>query len=76
MLFICKNGISLWKIKYFTVNKGEFNVKDLIIVGAGGHGREVLEWILDINEVKPTWNVLGFIDDDEKKLDEKKVNIR
>ncbi|MEC1781329.1 PglD-related sugar-binding protein [Schinkia azotoformans] len=51
-------------------------MKDLIIVGAGGHGREVLEWILDINEVKPTWNVLGFIDDDEKKLDEKKVNIR
>ncbi|KEF38873.1 sugar O-acyltransferase, sialic acid O-acetyltransferase NeuD family [Schinkia azotoformans MEV2011] len=51
-------------------------MKDLIIVGAGGHGREVLEWILDINEVKPTWNVLGFIDDDEKKLDEKKSKYK
>jgi len=51
-------------------------VKDLIIVGAGGHGREVLEWVMDINEEKPTWNVLGFIDDDLNKLDDKKSNYK
>ena len=41
-------------------------MKDLIIVGASGLGREVLQWIKDINRAIPTWNVLGFIDD---KLD-------
>ena len=40
-------------------------MKDLIIIGAGGFGREVLQWIKDYNNQKePTWNVLGFIDDD------------
>ena len=38
-------------------------LKDLIIVGAGCMGREVLQWVKDINAVKPTWNILGFIDD-------------
>ena len=46
-------------------------MKDLIIVGAGGHGREVLEWVMDINIDNPTWNVLGFIDDNLNKLDAK-----
>lgn len=44
-------------------------MKNLIIVGAGGHGREILEWIYDINEISPTWNVLGFFDDDIHVLD-------
>lgn len=39
-------------------------MKDIIIVGAGGCGREVLQWILDTNKVKPIWNIKGFIDDD------------
>lgn len=39
-------------------------MKDLIIVGAGGFGREVA-WIIEtINENEPTWNILGFVDDD------------
>ena len=38
-------------------------MKDIIIVGAGGFGREVADWIEDINDVSPTWNVLGFLDD-------------
>lgn len=38
-------------------------MKKLIIAGAGGMGRELL-WLIDmINEVEPTWQVLGFIDD-------------
>lgn len=44
-------------------------MKDLIIVGASGFGREILNLIEDINKVKPTWNVLGFIDDNLNALD-------
>lgn len=36
---------------------------DIIIVGAGGCGREVANWIEDINKVEETWNILGFLDD-------------
>ena len=44
-------------------------MKDIIIVGAGGCGREVANWIEDINQVKETWNILGFIDDNLNALD-------
>lgn len=40
-------------------------MKDLIIIGASGHGREVLDIIERINDVKPTYNILGFVDDNE-----------
>ncbi len=42
---------------------------DLVIVGAGGHGRELLDTIRAINAVEPTWNVLGFVDDAPDHLD-------
>ena len=42
---------------------------DIIIVGAGGCGREVANWIEDINKEEPTWNILGFIDDNLTALD-------
>lgn len=38
-------------------------MQDLVIVGAGGLGREVSEWVEDINEVRPTFRLLGFLDD-------------
>ena len=38
-------------------------MQDLIIVGASGFGRELLAVIELINQKEPTWNVLGFIDD-------------
>ena len=41
-------------------------MKDLIIVGAGGFGREVAWFVERINKRSPTWNLLGFIDDDER----------
>ncbi len=44
-------------------------MKDLIIVGAGGFGREALYLALDINKQNPQWNIKGFIDDNEKALD-------
>jgi sugar O-acyltransferase (sialic acid O-acetyltransferase NeuD family) len=43
------------------------SVRDVIIVGAGGLGREVREWLEDINEVSPRYKVVGFVDDDPSK---------
>lgn len=37
--------------------------KDIIIFGAGGQGREVLQLISQINATKLEWNCLGWIDD-------------
>lgn len=42
-------------------------VKDLIIIGVAGSGREVAEAIEDINSCGQTWNLLGFLDDDPQK---------
>lgn len=44
-------------------------MKKMIIIGAGGFGRELLQWIKDINAVKPTWEIAGFIDDNLNALD-------
>lgn len=44
-------------------------MKDLIIVGAGGFGRELLQWIKDINKESAKWNILGFIDDNLDALE-------
>lgn len=38
-------------------------MKELIIVGAGGFGRELLELVKHINAVEKKWNIKGFIDD-------------
>ncbi len=40
-------------------------MKDLIIFGASGFGREVAWLVERINNSSPTWNLLGFIDDDD-----------
>ena len=39
-------------------------MKDLIIIGASGFGREVAWLVERINKKNPTWNLLGFLDDD------------
>lgn len=44
-------------------------MEDIIIVGAGGFGRELLATINEINAYRPTWNVLGFIDGNVHALD-------
>ncbi len=41
-------------------------MKDIIIIGAGGVGKETA-WIIEqINLIEPTWNIIGFIDDNEE----------
>ena len=47
-------------------------MRNLIIVGAGGFGRELIQWINDINRVNPIWNVIGFLDDTDDPLAGKK----
>lgn len=38
-------------------------MKDIVIYGAGGFGREVACLIKDINKPELLWNLLGFVDD-------------
>ncbi len=37
---------------------------ELLIVGAGGFARETAQAVAAINAVRPTWRLLGFLDDD------------
>jgi sugar O-acyltransferase (sialic acid O-acetyltransferase NeuD family) len=41
-------------------------IKNVVIVGAGDFGREVLEIFKAKNKVCYQWNILGFVDDDQK----------
>lgn len=50
-------------------------MKNLIIIGAGGCGREILQWAKDINEKEQRWNIKGFLDDDLNALHGKKCDV-
>jgi sugar O-acyltransferase (sialic acid O-acetyltransferase NeuD family) len=38
----------------------------LVIIGAGGFGRETAALVEDINTCRQQWDLLGFVDDDER----------
>ena len=38
-------------------------MKELIIIGASGFGKEVAWLVERINEITPVWNILGYLDD-------------
>lgn len=38
-------------------------MRDLVIVGAGGFGRETIDTVRAINERRPIWRLIGVIDD-------------
>jgi len=38
-------------------------MRRLVIVGAGGHGREALDIVRAINDSRPTFDFVGFLDD-------------
>lgn len=42
-------------------------LKDIVIIGAGGVGRETALIIEDINEVNQQWNLIGFVDDGKEE---------
>lgn len=44
------------------------NMKDIVVYGAGGLGREVAALIKKINQEESKWNFLGFIDDSLEKV--------
>jgi sugar O-acyltransferase (sialic acid O-acetyltransferase NeuD family) len=51
--------------------------EDIVIVGAGGHGREVLDIVTAVNEAStngPRWSVLGFVDDRPTSANIARVN--
>lgn len=38
-------------------------MENLVLIGAGGLGRETVEAVRACNEINPRWNLLGFLDD-------------
>lgn len=50
-------------------------MNNLIIIAAGGCGREVLQWAKDINKTEKRWNIKGFLDDNPKALDDKICSV-
>jgi sugar O-acyltransferase (sialic acid O-acetyltransferase NeuD family) len=44
-------------------------MKQLVIIGAGGFGREVFAWAEQADEFHREWTIKGFIDDDPTALD-------
>jgi len=44
------------------------NVKEIVIVGAGGFGKEVLWTLQDCNKVSKKYEILGFVDDDNSLM--------
>ena len=38
-------------------------MRPLVVVGAGGFGREVVQIVAAVNAVAPTWELVGFLDD-------------
>lgn len=42
-------------------------MKNIVIIGAGDLGKEIVWLIEDINKIKPTYLILGFLDDTKEK---------
>lgn len=47
----------------------QYNREDLVIIGAGGLGRELYSWFSQSDKFIEKYNFLGFIDDDSSKFD-------
>ena len=46
-------------------------MKNIVIIGSGGFAKEVAFLIDEINRDKPTWNILGFIDNNVRETNGK-----
>lgn len=51
-------------------------MRDLVIIGAGGHGRELLDIVDAINAADPRWRFLGFLADTVDPETERRVAAR
>lgn len=45
------------------------SARPLVIIGAGGFGREVVDIVDAVNAAAPTFELLGFLDDGEVRID-------
>ncbi|WFE28428.1 NeuD/PglB/VioB family sugar acetyltransferase [Solwaraspora sp. WMMD791] len=52
------------------------SARDLVIVGCGGHGREVFGIVAAVNAASatPRWRVIGFVDDDPSPTNKARVD--
>jgi sugar O-acyltransferase (sialic acid O-acetyltransferase NeuD family) len=50
--------------------------RELLLIGAGGLAREAAEAVRAVNAVRPTWELLGFLDDDPGKHGELIAGVR
>ncbi len=50
-------------------------VRRLVLVGAGGFGRETAELVRALNRVDPTFDLLGFLDDDPALAGEVRTGV-
>lgn len=48
-------------------------MKNLLIVGASGLGKEILQLLKKITKENSDWNILGFVDD-SKNIKNTKIN--
>lgn len=49
---------------------------DLVIIGAGGFGRETLDVVDALNAIRPTWRVLGVADDALSAINARRLEAR
>ena len=50
-------------------------MKKLVILGAGGLARELANAVADINRQTPTFELLGYLDDEEELIGQKRLQL-
>ena len=48
------------------MKKKSHELKKIVIIGAGGQGKDILWTITDMNKASNVFDVVGFLDDDKK----------
>jgi sugar O-acyltransferase (sialic acid O-acetyltransferase NeuD family) len=51
-------------------------LEPLLLIGAGGFARETLELVRAINHEAPTWDLVGLLDDDPRRLGDHVLGVR
>lgn len=51
-------------------------ITPLVIIGCGGFGREVHDVVEAINELDPTWDLLGYVDDGPEPINVSRLESR
>ena len=51
-------------------------MKNLIILGAGGSGVDIISIVKAVNSITPTWNLLGFLDDNRELHNTEICNLK